>query len=84
MKNKKTVLKFIIIFILSFLVLEGVEFLLSHFFGFNIHQYGKLGWLGIMILYGFKYHILCCLIPAIWATYKCRHKKCDHDYCDHS
>ena len=42
----------------------------------------KWGWLGLMILYGFKFHIFCCLLPALFASYKCRHKKCKHEHCE--
>ena len=69
------------IFLISFLIMEGIEHGLQYFFNFDIHMW-KYGWLGLIVVYGFKYHILCCLLPAIWATYKCRHKKCEHDYCD--
>lgn len=81
MRNKKSIIKFIIIFILTFILLEIVEFLISYFFDVNVKNL-KWGWLGIMIVYGFKYHIICCLVPAIWASYKCRHKKCKHEHCD--
>jgi len=81
MRNKKSIIKFIIIFILTFILLEIVEFLISYFFDVNVKNL-KWGWLGIMIVYGFKYHIICCLVPIIWAAYKCRHKKCKHEHCD--
>ncbi len=83
MKNKKAVFKFILIFILSFIIFEIIERLIEYFFKIDLHNL-KWGWVGFAIAYGFKYHILCCLIPAIWATYKCRHKKCEHEYCDKS
>ena len=82
MKNKKMIIKFIIIFILTFFVIEGIEFGIEHFFNIDLHEL-KWGWLGFMIVYGLKYHIFCCIIPAIWAGYKCRHKSCEHDYCEH-
>lgn len=81
MKNKKPILKFITIFLISFLIMEGIEHILKYFFNFDIHMW-KYGWISAIIIYGFKYHILCCLLPAIWAAYKCRHKKCEHDYCE--
>jgi hypothetical protein len=82
MKNKKVVIKFIIIFILTFLLMEGIELSIKHFFNIDLQEL-KWGWIGFIIVYGFKYHIFCCLVPAIWAGYKCRHKKCEHDYCEH-
>jgi hypothetical protein len=82
MKNKKGIIKFIIIFILTFFLIEGIEFGIEHLFNIDLHEL-KWGWAGFIIVYGFKYHIFCCLIPAIWAGYKCRHKKCEHEYCEH-
>jgi len=82
MKNKNGIIKFIIIFILTFLLMEGIELGIEYFFNIDLHEL-KWGWVGFIIVYGFKYHIFCCLIPAIWAGYKCRHKKCEHEYCEH-
>jgi hypothetical protein len=82
MKNKNGIIKFIIIFILTFLLMEGIELGIEYFFNIDLHEL-KWGWAGFIIVYGFKYHIFCCLIPAIWAGYKCRHKKCEHEYCEH-
>jgi len=82
MKNKKGIIKFIIIFILTFFLMEGIELGIEYFFNIDLHEL-KWGWVGFIIVYGFKYHIFCCLIPAIWAGYKCRHKKCEHEYCEH-
>lgn len=81
MKNKKPIIRFILVFILSFVIIEISEKLIEHFFGIDLHNL-EWGWLGFVIVYGFKYHILCCLIPAFWAAYKCRHNKCKHEYCD--
>lgn len=81
MKNKKAILRFIIVFIISFIILELIEIGFEYFTGVDLHNL-KWGWIGFLIVYGFKYHILCCLVPAIWAAYKCKHKKCEHDYCD--
>lgn len=81
MKNKKSIFKFILIFALSFLVIEGIEFTIDEIFNINLHHL-KWGWIGFIILYGFKYHIFCCLIPAIWIGYKCSHKTCKHEHCE--
>lgn len=81
MKNKKAVFKFILIFILSFFILEVSERLIEYFFKIDLHNL-KWGWVGFVIVYGFKYHIFCCLIPTLWASYKCKHKKCEHEYCN--
>jgi hypothetical protein len=77
--NKKSIIKFILVFIVSFLIFEGIEMLISHFFNIDLQM--KWGWIGFIIFYGFKFHIFCCLIPALWAGYKCRHKKCHHEHC---
>jgi hypothetical protein len=81
MKNKKLIIRFITVFIISFIIMEIIEKSIEYFFNVDMHNL-KWGWLGFLVIYGFKWHIFCCLIPAIWASYKCRHKKCKHDYCD--
>jgi len=81
MKNK-TVIRFLIIFVISFFIMEGIELSIEKIFNINLHGL-KWGWIGFIIIYGFKYHVFCCLLPAIWAGYKCRHKKCKHEYCEH-
>lgn len=76
--------KFIITFVLSFIAFFILEHLISYFFGIDLDnlELGWLGWLGVVIFFGFKYHILCCLIPLIWTTYKCKHNnKCKHEHC---
>jgi hypothetical protein len=80
MKNKKVILKFILIFFISFIVTELLEYTLNQFFLFDFKMM-TFGWFGLMVFYGFKYHIICCLFPAIWVGYKCRHKSCEHEYC---
>lgn len=82
--NKKTYMKkFIITFILSFIVFYLLEHSISYFFNINLDtlNFGWLGWFGFIFVYGFKYHIFCCLIPLIYTSYKCRHKKCGHEHC---
>ena len=76
----RNIIKFIIIFIMSFIITELSEYLLDVYFGIDF-KFLTWGWLGLMLMYGFKYHIICCLVPAIWAGYKCRHKSCKHEYC---
>lgn len=80
-KNKKSIIKFLIIFLISYFVMEIVEYSLNYFFNFNLHNL-KWGWLILIVIYGFKYHIFCCLFPALFASYKCRHKSCSHNHCD--
>lgn len=80
MKNKKQIFRFIWIFVLTFILMEVLEHSIEHIFKIDLHNL-EWGWLGFLIVYGFKYHIFCCLIPALWAGYKCRHTGCEHDYC---
>lgn len=80
-KNKKSILRFLYFFTLSFIFFQLVEMSIHHFLGVDLHNL-KWGWIGLMIVYGFKYHIFCCLLPAIWAGYKCRHKNCKHEHCN--
>lgn len=79
--NKKSLLRFTYFFILSFLFFQMIEILVHHFLGIDLHNM-KFGWMGLVIVYGFKYHIFCCLLPAIWAGYKCHHKNCKHEHCN--
>jgi hypothetical protein len=80
MKNKKLVLRFLYFFIISLIFFQIIEWSLHHFIGLDLHNL-EFGWIGLTIIYGFKYHIFCCLIPAIWAGWKCRHKSCQHEHC---
>jgi len=81
LKNKKFLIKFSVTFIISFIVVQLLEHAIEYYFGINLHDIPVYGWLGGIIIYGFKYHIICCLIPAIYTGYVCRHKKCDHEQC---
>ena len=82
MRDKKSILKFITIFIISFIILEIVERVFGYFFHIDLHNL-KWGWIGFIIIYGFKFHIFCCVLPMMWASYKCKHKKCKHTHCEH-
>lgn len=75
--------KFIIVFIATFIGFHLLEELISYYFGISMDNLnlGWLGWLGFIIMYGFKLHIFCCLLPLLFTTYKCRHKGCDHEQC---
>ena len=70
---------FIIYFIFSFIAIEIIERIIEYYFGINILL--ELGWFGIVLLYGFKTHIICCILPALYSGYKCRHK-CKHKHCE--
>lgn len=75
--------KFLITFVLSFIAFYLLEHLVSYVFDIDVDnlEVGWLGWLGVVIFYGFKFHILCCLLPFLFSAYKCRHKKCEHEHC---
>lgn len=78
--SKKSLLRFLYFFILSFIIFQLIEISIHRFLGIDLHNL-KFGWVGLVIVYGFKYHIFCCILPAIWAGYKCRHKGCKHEQC---
>lgn len=83
MKNKKAIIRFIVVFIISFLVLELTEMVIEKVFDIDLHNL-EIAWLGGMLVFLFKSHLLCCFIPAIWASYKCHHKEkkeCNHEHC---
>jgi NADH:ubiquinone oxidoreductase subunit 3 (subunit A) len=81
MKNKlKPIIRFFFIAVISFFVFEVIEHLLLDIFNISIESL-ELGWFTFIIIYGFKFHILCCVVPMIWAAYKCKHS-CDHDHCE--
>lgn len=82
MKNRKSIFKFILIFVTSFILIEAIEEIIKLYFGVELNEM-KWGWFGLIVLYGIKYHIFCCVLPAIWIGYKCRHKKCKHEHCEH-
>ena len=78
--NKKSIINFIFVFIISFIIMEIIEHVAFNYFNINLSNL-KYGWIGFMIIYGFKFHIFCCILPGLFTAYKCRHKKCKH--CDH-
>lgn len=80
-KYKKNLLNFVVVTILSFLFFEIIEYFIFEVFGFDVQNI-EIGWLAFILIYGFKFHILCCLLPMLWITYKCRHKNCKHDHCE--
>lgn len=79
MRNKN-LLKFIGLTIVSFFLFEGLEIILEKTIGLDLHNL-EIGWFTFVVIYGFKFHILCCILPMIWAAYKCRHNSCEHSHC---
>jgi len=64
--------KFWIALVLSILLFQGLETFLEEVFGLNLDHYLAFGGgIGFVIIYGFKFHILCCLIPTLMATLLC-------------
>jgi len=80
--NRNSIWRFIKTFLVSFILFEIIERILEWKFGIDLHAM-KWGWIGFIIIYGFKFHIFCCLLPFLFASYKCKHKKCHHDHCNH-
>jgi len=81
--NKKAILRFIIVFISSLIAFELFEFAIEKVFDIELHNL-EIAWIGGIVLFLFKSHIICCLIPVIWTSYKCHHKekkKCNHEHC---
>ncbi len=78
--DKRAVLRFIAICLISFIVFEAAEWVLLDIFSLEARGL-ELGWLATVVIYGLKTHILCCLLPMLWAAYKCRHRGCEHDHC---
>ena len=76
----KQIIRFILVAAVSFILIELVKHLVLEPLGFQIENI-ELGWLTFIVIFGFKFHIICCILPMLWAAYKCRHK-CDHDHCD--
>lgn len=77
--NWKKLLKHSIIFIFTFLI---VHYVMDHlgFEDYLLANYGTAGIVGLLLIYGFKYHIICCGVPLVltWlADCKCHHK-CEH------
>lgn len=77
----REVLKFLAITAASFLAFEAAEHLLLEILGIDLHA-AEIGWLAFVVTYGLKTHVLCCLVPLLWAAYKCRHRGCGHGHCE--
>jgi hypothetical protein len=81
-KQRKQIARFAMVSVLSFIAIEAIERGLSHFLGIEMDNIGVgAGWLLLVVGYGFKTHIICCIVPMLWAAYRCRHRGCDHDHC---
>ena len=65
----KKISKFILYFILCYFIIEILETIINNYWNLNIKLEGY-GTLLFIIVYGFKFHIFCCLFPFLFATYK--------------
>ena len=80
--NWKSIKKFIFAAFWFYITMEILEWLLNHFFHINL-SYDKIhgfGWLIFLVIYGFKFHLFCCVGPFLYAAFRCRHKRCHHDH----
>lgn len=67
--------EFVITFVLTYFLFEGLESVLHEWFEIDLHHLLSFGGgLGFLVLYGFKFHILCCIIPTTIATVSCLRK----------
>jgi hypothetical protein len=81
----KKIFSVVLPFLLSFLLFEGVEHLLEYFFRFEFTSFGQLGKWGLIIFFGFKYHLFCCLIPGLFLIWRAKQNKycgCHEEKCD--
>ncbi len=81
----RTVVKFVAWFFATYFVVELIELSLAAAFPNASRFMNDSKWLAMIlfvVIYLFKFHILCCVVPFLVATYRCRHKKCHHDHCE--
>jgi hypothetical protein len=77
--------EFLLTAVVTYFLFEGIESLLHSLFDIDLHHLLSFGGsFGFIVLYGFKFHILCCIIPTVIATVSClregKHKCTDcHD-----
>ena len=74
--------QFLITLVISFLVFEGVEHLVHELFHIDLEHTLALGGLGVWVVLGFKFHVLCCAIPALGSALYCTYK--NHRHCRHN
>lgn len=82
MKKLGKVKSFIITFVISLLIFEGIEHLLLDLFNIDLESYLTIGGLGFIILWGFKFHIICCIIPAGVAAFMSHRERHSCDQCN--
>lgn len=78
--SKKVALKFLLNLIISYIIFHIFEHIIFELFEFN-SIFLKFGWIGWVLIYGFKYHIICCLVPILYSGWKCKHSSCEHKHC---
>lgn len=83
----KKVLNFLLILVVTSLIFEGIEHLLHEFWDIHLDHYLTFGGVGFVVLWGFKFHVFCCLIPAAITTLICiktNKECCDHNHTEES
>jgi hypothetical protein len=75
------VFRFLGVFAVSFLALEGLEHLLHEWFEWDLKHRLSFGGVGVVIIYGLKFHVFCCVVPALLSALACIRKRGRH--CSH-
>lgn len=75
--------RFWIALVISTLLFQGLESFLELVFDIHLdHLLAFGGGVGFIVIYGLKFHILCCIIPTMMATLVCL-RKGKHNCSDH-
>jgi len=81
--NWTSVKNFVVTFVVSFILFEGVEAILEHVFDIDLDHYLTGFGIGAVILVGFKFHIVCCVVPAAIASFISHRKTKNCNHCEH-
>lgn len=73
--------QFILSLLASYLLFEGIEHILLEMFQIDLGHILSLGGIFTILLFGIKYHILCCILPAVGSAAYCTYKSKRH--CNH-
>ena len=73
----------LVTFLITLLLFEGMEHILDSFFGIDLEHYLTFGGLGFIALWGFKFHIICCIVPAGVTAFLSHRKNHQCNECDH-
>jgi hypothetical protein len=75
---------FIFVLAVSILAFRGLDAYLHDWFGLCIEGLLTFGGVGVVLIFGFKFHVFCCLIPAAISSFICVKKKHNHEHCNHT